>query len=298
MPDASWWDISEIDYHLDTDHITRSMLEVARRSPLEYYLRFVAKTMAAPQPNNEMRIGTLTHCAFLEPDRLGYVAQVDPGDHDPLLVACPHCGVPPGARCMDPKGKQRDFHAKRVSAAPQHWRDRLQPDQMIVTPEDLQRAEGMAAALRADTTLSKYLQAPYRTEATARWVDARTGLPGKVRFDIITELGIIPDIKTMSGYPDTFRQSAIRFGYARQAAYYLMAARELGIPNPRFIFVAIRNEFPHDPILFYEPLPDTLQRAHAQIVAAQDLVAECAATGVWSHPDEGKILPLDLPPWA
>ena len=53
-------------YHAN-DAISHSKLELFRRRPISYYRRFVAKTVARPEPTEAFRLGSAAHCAVLEP---------------------------------------------------------------------------------------------------------------------------------------------------------------------------------------------------------------------------------------
>ena len=54
-------------YHAN-DAISHSKLELFRRRPISYYRRFIAKTVARPEPTEAFRLGSAAHCAVLEPD--------------------------------------------------------------------------------------------------------------------------------------------------------------------------------------------------------------------------------------
>ena len=47
--------------------ISHSKLELFRRRPISYYRRFIAKTVARPEPTEAFRLGSAAHCAVLEP---------------------------------------------------------------------------------------------------------------------------------------------------------------------------------------------------------------------------------------
>ena len=53
-------------YHAN-EAISHSKLELFRRRPISYYRRFVAKTVARPEPTEAFRLGSAAHCAVLEP---------------------------------------------------------------------------------------------------------------------------------------------------------------------------------------------------------------------------------------
>jgi exodeoxyribonuclease VIII len=49
--------------------VSHSKLEVFRRRPRLYQMRYVTKELPAPEPTAAFRIGSATHCAVLEPEK-------------------------------------------------------------------------------------------------------------------------------------------------------------------------------------------------------------------------------------
>ena len=104
----------------------------------------------------------------------------------------------------------------------------------------------MLAVLRSDalfmTTLARSL-----TEKPLFWTDPLTGLFCKAQFDMIIEAdGLIVDAKTTSARSQAeFEGNCLRFGYDRQAAFYLDGCRAAGMSVETFRIVGIQKQKPH-----------------------------------------------------
>lgn len=250
------------------------MARAFAKSPREYYLRFVLEKLPPEPPSDPMRLGSLRHLALWEPDRLHEVAALPPAAWD----------------LRSPAGR----------AARDAWLASLEPSRIATTDVELGKALGMAAAARAEPFVQQLMQRDHACEHAAHWECAWTGLPRKVMFDLITlDHGppIIADLKSSEAYPNMFRAAAIRYGYALQAAWYLEAARELGIDDARFICIVCRSVYPWD-ILLWEFSEDTLARADVRLYEIMNGIADATQTGVWEHPYANIVQTLDLPPWA
>lgn len=109
--------------------------------------------------------------------------------------------------------------------------------------------------------------------------------------------GILVDLKTTrNAHPDAFSKSIYQYGYHRQAAFYLYAARTMGLTAHRFVFIAIEKERPYG-VAVYELTQEALSQGLSE---ALDLVAvyrTCLASNQW--PAYGTdIIEVGLPTWA
>jgi len=124
------------------------------------------------------------------------------------------------------------------------------------------------------------------------------GVLAKSRIDKYLEAdGILMDLKTTrNAHPEAFSKSIYQYGYHRQAAFYLYAARVMGLVAHRFIFVAMEKEPPYG-VAVYELTQEALA---AGLTEALDLIATyrtCLETNTW--PSYGSdIISVDLPSWA
>ena len=161
------------------------------------------------QPDTDyFRLGRLVHAAVLEPDRF-FSSTV----------------IWTGARRF---GKAWDeFQAKNS-------------DKEILKPEEESQLTAMCnAVIQHCGTIDG------QAEASVFWKHERTGLDLKARLDLVGN-NYIYDLKTtQTASADHFMESVKNFGYHRQAAYYLDAAKAVGHPAEKFIFIAVEKTSPH-----------------------------------------------------
>ena len=69
--------ISNADYHADPA-ISASQLKTVMQSPYHYWSRYLDPDRVAMVPTAAMRLGSLVHCAVLEPDELSTRYQLAP----------------------------------------------------------------------------------------------------------------------------------------------------------------------------------------------------------------------------
>ena len=116
-------------------------------------------------------------------------------------------------------------------------RELLAPE--LVTETEMESIYEMCEAAKRNRQLSWLCQFS-RKEVEVFWQDETTGLPLKSKLDISYKNLIISDLKTTSSKTEkAFRSSMIKFGYLRQAAYYLDS-----VQGKRFVFFAIQKHAP------------------------------------------------------
>lgn len=87
-------------------------------------------------------------------------------------------------------------------------------------------------------------------EQAVFWTDPVTGLPCKGRIDAVTQRHdgqtMLIDLKTtMCKSPNEFYDTFVKYGYDRQAAYYVDGyATAYSVPPPRFVFVGVQKAKP------------------------------------------------------
>ncbi len=115
--------------------------------------------------------------------------------------------------------------------------------------------------------------------------------------------GFIVDVKTTaSAAPDEFSRSTWRYGYHRQAAFYLDGCKAAGLDVRRFVFLAIEKDAPHL-VAAYEL--DAMDVELGRTAYRRDLatLAACMEAEARGEPDAWPgygeaIQPLALPRWA
>jgi exodeoxyribonuclease VIII len=128
---------------------------------------------------------------------------------------------------------------------------------------------------KADTELSLFWS------QKVRWDLGEVEIPGKARFDCITNGGTIVDLKTTDDASYWgFRRAVKKYRYDLQAAWYLNAARRCGIDPYRFVFIAVEKAPPYA-VAAYELAWIDIEAADAHIDRLLIKLAECEAVGVW-----------------
>ncbi len=158
-----------------------------------------------------MRMGSLTHCAILEPDALE--RRYAPTD-------------------LDRRGTKA-WDAEALAAGGRE----------LVKRADFDEALAMRDAVHAHAT-ARELLADAITERTLTWTDPETGVPCKARLDIYS---VCPaDLKTTAdASPHGWGMAAISSGYYLQAAHYLEGCRACGLNADGMPFIVVEKEFPH-----------------------------------------------------
>jgi len=258
------------DYHADTSRVGSSMLAVFRASPELYAAYYVHKT-AAREETPQMLLGTLVHCMALEPDTF----------RDRFAIA--------------PKVD------RRTKAGKAEWSTFVEESAglQVVDAEMAAAATKMAAAIWSSPAVHRLADVGggdpiYEQPLQFSW----RGIDCKAKPDWRTS-GLVVDIKTaIDPTPDAFVRSVVRFGYHRQAAFYLQACNEaVGLEDRAFVWIAVRNSEPWD-VFVYEASPDDLAIGAQQAEDSLDRLARCYESGVWHHPLHDQITRLTLPAWA
>lgn len=259
-------------YHADTTAISHSMLDVFGESATKFYRRFVLKDWPTEKPSKSLRIGSAVHAAILEPNRYS------------LLVAI------------------SEDRERRSNADKAWWSEfeAANAGKTILTPSEADTAELMTtAALCTNETAQKLLTWAGHREQRIDWVDQPTGLRCKCKPDLLTENGMVIDLKT-AGNPDPsrFAWACNEYGYHRQAAFYLDGIEAaLGAADRKMLFVVVGNEPPYD-VATYWMQPDAIELGRKQNREWLDRLAACLADDEWINPWSIGVNCLTLPKYA
>jgi len=200
--------ISNADYHADPA-ISASQLKEISRSPYHYWSRYLDPSRTPAIATSAMKLGSLTHCAVLEPDQLSA-----------------RYGITPDRRSNAGKALAAEMEASGIEA---------------VTAQEMEQALAMAASVRSNSTAALLLSNG-AAEQSFWFDDIPTGLKCKCRPDwLSTDGATIVDLKTcQDASPASFAKAVANFGYQIQAAHYLA-----GTLATRFIFVAVEKTAPY-----------------------------------------------------
>jgi len=246
--------------------VSRSDLALVHRCPALF--KASRDGLLADSESPALSFGTLAHVAILEPETLPERFAVFDGRR--------------GTKA----------HKEAIEANPGHE---------LVKPADMERARAMAEAVRAHPA-GRELLAEGVAEASVFWEDAATGIACKCRPDWLTE-GALVDVKTTaSAAADEFSRSAWRYGYHRQAAFYLDGCKAAGLDVSRFVFLAIEKDPPHL-VAAYELDAMDIELGRAAYRRDLETLRACMDAEARGEPDAwpgygDTVQPLALPAWA
>ena len=250
-------DISNADYHADPA-VSASHLKTVMQSPYHYWSRYLDPDRVAMAPTAAMRLGSLTHCAVLEPDELTKRYQ-----------------LAPDRRTNAGKAAVAEMAAAGIEA---------------VSEADLAQALQMADAVRSNSTVALLLSNG-QAEQSFWWDDIATGMRCKCRPDWFDGETIV-DLKTcQDASPAGFARSISTFLYQVQAAHYLC-----GTLAKRFIFVAVEKTAPYATAC-YELDAQALVHGSVLRHNALQRLQDARAINEWPGYTDG-IQTLQLPGWA
>lgn len=268
--------MSNADYHADFSAVSCSMLKVFAESRREYEARYITRTIVSPPPSDSMQLGSLAHAMLLEPS-----AMVEFVPIPDAVLAVDKNGV------KSRKGKAWDaFEAANANKT-------------LLKIDEYNAAQQMIDAVRAKC--GPWFASPNgKAEHEIRWTDEATGLPCKAKIDYLMP-GFIFDFKTAkSSTPKSFRSSVRNFQYDLQESHYTAGVKAVTGIDPRFLFVVVKSEPPHQCRVYETPENDNappwsrIDKETARMNYRQALreLAACYASGDWSDPHEDEIFTL------
>lgn len=221
------------------------------------------------EQTRSMLLGTMSHLAVLEPNKLdaGFVEK--PADID--------------------------FRTK----AGKEWRASV-GDTPVLDADEARAVRGIRDSIAAHDA-ARELLAECDTEV-ALFGEHRTGLWIKGRVDALKvesdNEAIIVDVKTTSAGADygTFSRQAAQLNYHLSAAWYCHLCGLNGLPPARFYWVVVEVTPPYA-VAVYEIHPDALDLGVGMMNDALDLIAQCEDAGEWPGYGDG-VETLNLPAWA
>lgn len=214
-----------------------------------------------------LRFGTLCHTLILQPETFG--AQYAISELDARTKA----------------GKE--------------WRESLPEGVQPVSAADYEKAQLMAEAVR-DHPQARMLFGGenYTAEKAIFWTF--NGVDCKAKPDIVAEVHgrrYIGDLKTTESVePEAIAKSIAKWGYHRQAAWYLHGMEAVGKPCDAFIFIFVEKSWPHL-VTMCQLDEAAITRGFEECARAVDILKECRASGKWPCYTRD-IIEISLPRWA
>jgi len=236
-------------------------------TPAHYAAHMAGETKR--EQTKAMLLGTMSHLAVLEPNKLDAAFVEKPSDID--------------------------FRTK----AGKEWRESIGTTP-ILDADEARAVRGIRDSIAAHDA-AKALLAGCDSEV-ALFGEHRTGLWIKGRVDALkveSDMNsVIVDVKTTSAGADynTFSRQAASLNYHVSAAWYCHLAGLNGLPPARFYWIAVETSAPFA-VAVYEIHPDALDLGVGMMNDALGLIAQCEDDGVWPG-YAPEVQCLNLPSWV
>jgi len=183
-----------------------------------------------------------------------------------------------------------------------------------IDPDDVAEAQRCIAGLHADPKCAAFLSLPGLSEVAIEWTDEATGIPCKAKLDRVTANCVLDLKSAADASADGFKNAAFRYGYHRQAAWYLdglAMALEQGTPPPAvaellkagppslFVFPTVEKDDEHLAHLFVAS-DGFIERGRAENAELMADLKTCLDTDTWPGlaRDKSGMTALELPAWA
>lgn len=267
---------SGADYHANPA-ISHSKLECFRRRPALYYKKYIAKTIEREEPSTAFRVGSAAHCSVLEPTEWAKRYAVKPEGID--------------RRTKDGKEKWAQF-------------EELHAGKTIIDQDEAATVLKMRDAV-FENQLGAQLLARGVPEAT--W---RTGgsMPLQCRSDWFNPDGCeltegrayVADLKTVESLDDetfsNFERAVFRWGYHRQAGFYLPLITELwSKPVFDFFFIVVEKCEPFG-VAVFRLTDDAVALGQDETVADLRDLKRCIDNDTWPNIDP-VVREIGVPSW-
>jgi len=253
------------EYHADLTHVSNSMLKVFAESPQKYYQMFVAQTMPKKKQTDDMLLGSVVHCLFLEPDKFGYEYAVAP-------------------TCDRRTTKGKITWSEFVDAA---------DGKTVITGDIFDTARAMVDSLMANKTARTIREHKDAIiEQSIRWTDDITGMKLKAKPDIYipagtTDFNLDIDLKTSKApSPADFGRECRNHKYYTQGGFYVDGCRNVYDSEADTIFciIAVGNQPPHD-VYPYKVTPEHLSDGYDTFQYHLQRLWLCQENNDWEAPE-------------
>ncbi len=259
-----------INFYHGADAVSHSKLEVYRRRPELYRRMYVEKSVQREGGSKAFDIGSALHCAVLEPEH-----------YDGRF----------------PRSIYSDYRKAEAKV----WRDEQIADgKTVLAVDDAETVRAMRDAIFAHRTASSLLTGG---EAEVSWRMKFPGLPVPLqcRTDYIStgESPYVVDIKTTESLDDegfrTFENAFVKFGYHRQAAWYMTLLEDCGVTCRDFYFVVVEKCEPVG-VKVYKPTMEAIEIGCRENQTDLLALAWSYKTNIWQNtPDE--VQEIGVPKW-
>jgi len=187
---------------------------------------------------------------------------------------------------------------KRTKAGKEEYAEfeRMNVGKSIIDPQDMVKLTNMQNALNTNSQI-KILMHDAECEKEVYW--RYDGINCKAKLDIIAKVNgieVLIDYKTTSSSNiKDFEKSIAQYGYHRQAAWYIDAARILGHDPKAFMFITQEKDLA-EAIGIFSIDEESIEIGRQQNAEATQEIKERLSSGKWNaYPEE--IQSIALPFW-
>ena len=179
------------------------------------------------------------------------------------------------------------------------WKASLPEGIEIVKEKDVEKAMYMSDAVRSHWQVEVLFDCPHTVEQPIFW--EYNGVKCKAKPDLVATLPdgrrIIADLKTTdSANPKHCERSIMKYGYYRQAAWYLSGMEFSGQPCDAFVFIFVEKTRPHL-ITCFDMSEAALKLGMQECDKAVEILKDCQSKNLWPCYTRD-ILTFNLPDWA
>lgn len=265
-------DISNEDYHAGPGISKSHLDEIAEKSPLHYWHKYLNPVAAALSETSSaaLDVGQAIHSAILEPDLFASQFVVSPSFNK---------------RTKDGRQMFADFCEEN-------------PGKNILLPDDYKMCLEVRDTVHRHPVAAGLLRGG-KSEQSFYANDPETGELIKCRFDYIHDSGMLAlDLKsTKDAAPHKFSKDVANYRYDIAPPWYFDVLKALYGETPKhWVWLAVEKEPPYAVGLYYAK-PEDIDRA--RITARRDLmrIVNCRKADEW--PDYAwSVDPLEMPKWA
>jgi PDDEXK-like domain of unknown function (DUF3799) len=264
------------DYHANAA-LSHSKLETFRRRPALFYKKYIAKTLPTTEASSAFRIGSAAHTAILETDQYRSRYAIKPEGID--------------RRTKDGKIAFAAFEAENVG-------------KIVITKEEYDQVGSMFNSVHWHKLAAQLLSAgtpevTWRTQGTMP-LQCRTDWFNPAGCELSGGRPYVADLKTVESLDDeafsNFEKTVFRYGYHRQAGFYLPLITEIiGAPVFDFFFIAVEKVEPFG-VAVYRLSDDAVARGQDESIEDLRGIKACMDSGLWPNIEE-KLHELGLPKW-
>lgn len=158
----------------------------------------------------------------------------------------------------------------------------------------------MAEQIRRHPLASWLLDQPGKPEQSVFWDDERTGVPLRCKLDKMPDAApwtvYIAEYKSTNAADlESFSRTVRNLNYHVQTAFQLEAARQAGLDDVKFLWIA-QEKTPPYLVGVYELSPFDLDIGNKLMRQAIDIYAECTTNDEWpGYPSE--VQTVEFPAW-